>query len=54
MTKTAIIILGILFVAVPHIVLIVFAIRAHRRRKTPVKLLAQSYEERVLFGSRLQ
>lgn len=54
MTKTVIIVLACLFVVLPHVVLICLAIRTNRRRKAPAKLLAQSYEERVLFGSRLQ
>lgn len=46
--------LACLFVCIPHLVLVYLAIRAHRRKKEAVKLLPQSYEERVLFGSRLQ
>lgn len=44
----------ILFVIVPHVALIVLAVRAHKRRTAPVKLLPESREERILFGSRLQ
>ncbi|KQY39967.1 hypothetical protein [Rhizobium sp. Root483D2] len=54
MSKTIIIALALAVVCIPHIVLIVMAVRAHKRKKEPVKLLPQSYEERVLFGSRLQ
>jgi hypothetical protein len=54
MSKTVIIALAIALVCIPHVVLIVLAVRSHKRKKEPVKLLPQSYEERVLFGSRLQ
>jgi hypothetical protein len=54
MSKTIIIALALAVVCFPHIVLIVMAVRSHKRKKEPVKLLPQSYEERVLFGSRFQ
>lgn len=48
------IVLACLFVCIPHVVLIYLAIKAHKRKKEPVKLLPMSHEERILFGSRLQ
>lgn len=54
MSKAIIVALAIAFVVMPHIVLIVLAIRANKRRKPPVKLLPMSHEERILFGSRFQ
>lgn len=54
MTKTIIIVLAILFVVVPHVVLIVLAVRSNRQRKAPVKLLPMSQEERLMFGARHQ